>query len=141
MNNKRIDTMHVHAARLISDNENKILKNGKIPSKYNSYIASFGPTVVQSTLLQTIALYSQEDVNNDRKLIINLIEAVLKEADFFNIKAKLADKSLHKYICEKIGNAGITVKNLYKELVLDAAVACKLAMKTFPEEDKEKNDD
>ena len=138
MNNLRIDTMHVIAAQIISEKKIKILEQDKIPSRYNGYIASFGPAVSQSTLLQTLAFYSQEGMDNDRQLIINLIEETLKQTAYGNMKTELKDKSLYLYIKEQTNQVGMTTKNYFKELVLDAAVACKLAMKTFPEPEEEK---
>ena len=52
MNNRRIEKMIVPAMKILMEEDLGILKDGKIPSKFNGYIASFGPSVVQAGMLQ-----------------------------------------------------------------------------------------
>ncbi|ETR70792.1 MAG: CRISPR-associated Cmr5 family protein [Candidatus Magnetoglobus multicellularis str. Araruama] len=67
MNRQKIDEMIIKAMEIIASNEVEILEQNKVPSQYIGYIASFGPSVVQTGLIQTVAFYSKNDEQNPRK--------------------------------------------------------------------------
>lgn len=80
--------------------------NGTIQKEYNSYISSFGASISQAGLSSTIAFFKKTDAssNADRKKVITSIEKLLAKGE---------------------------IEKLPKKDILDAAVALKLAIRTF----------
>ena len=135
MNNRRIERMIVPAMKLLTEGDLGILKDGKIPSKFNGYIASFGPSVVQAGILQTLAFYSREDgEGKERKKINVFIQRILTDNSIKYLQ--LSDnKSLFEMLKDKLNSSDSSERIYWKTLVLEASVACKLAMRTFPKGD------
>ncbi|KPA17965.1 CRISPR-associated Cmr5 family protein [Candidatus Magnetomorum sp. HK-1] len=81
MNKVIIDKMILSAMDILEENTLGILeKDKKIQSKYYGYIAAFGPSLMQTGLIQCIAFYSktQTKEDKDRKKIIQLMEETLE---------------------------------------------------------------
>jgi hypothetical protein len=139
MNKGRVERMIPAAMTLLKGDSDIVEKSsGKIPSRYNGYIASFGPCVVQAGLLQTLAFFSRadrderEDVEGrERKRIVYLMEKTLASAGYLK-DMKGAD--LYAMAC---GCPDAVRRTRFKSLVLEASVACKLAMRTFPKKDED----
>jgi CRISPR/Cas system CMR-associated protein Cmr5 small subunit len=136
MNKRRVETLIPIAIKKIEEmkelrakdkNNNPI--DDKIDKIYSSYLASFGPSVITSGALMAVMFYAGDD---KKSKIIKLMEEVLKEAG-------LISGDLKDYVNEefKKGNALKAT-----QLITDANIACKLAIRTFDlyEENEKKED-
>jgi len=124
MNRKRIEMFIPIAMDLI--NELEIVKNGGIPSNYSGYIDTYGPSIRQAGLLQTVSF---NEKNEKRKKINKLIFEVLKKGvgdKFVELNSYPSLNELLKDI-EKDNFK----KKKFEKLIVEAVIACKLAMKTF----------
>jgi len=133
MNRKNIESMIPLAVKIIG--ESGIVHPNKdgikeIKSEYFGYVDSFGPTVIQGGLLQACAFYSQEDKKADRKNISDIIKKVLLTSGFIPNRFQ-GDESLsditEKVMCPPTGPDYV----FWRERVLEAAIACKLAIRLF----------
>ena len=114
MNKKKIDEYIPKAVKEL----NGLVENGSIDKVYQGYFASFGPSVITSGLLQTVMFYVGD--SNKKKIIDILYKLVKKDLN-------IQEESLDKFLV-KNGN----YKNyLIKNRILEANVACKLAIRTF----------
>lgn len=110
MNNKNIE-------KLIPD-AIKLLQNFPKEKVYQGYLASFGPTVITSGLLQAVAFYSGDDKKNK---VIELMFKLVKE-----------DLKTNKSTLLEVLVDGENYRNYaLKNKILEASVACKLAIRTF----------
>ena len=95
-------------------------KNGKIPSSYNGYISSFGASIIQSGLKPTLALFenqnNQDNTREDRSVLPKWILKVLDK--------NTQETSLLRYV---INNN----EELLKQKIIDVAIALKLSIRTF----------
>jgi len=95
-------------------------KNGKIPSSYNGYISSFGASIIQSGLKPTLALFenqnNQDNTKEDRSVLPKWILKVLDK--------NTQETSLLRYV---INNN----EELLKQKIIDVAIALKLSIRTF----------
>jgi len=110
MNNKRVERLIPEAIKLLQ----------KFPKEkvYQGYLAAFGPTVISSGIVQAVAFYSGDD-NKNR--VIELMFKLIKE-EIKTDKNRLLD----------VLNEGENYKNYaLKHTILDASIACKLAIRTF----------
>ncbi len=106
MNNKRIENLIPKAIKYINDN---FVEDGNVKKEKQGYLASFGPTVISSGLTQTITFYQGDKNKNE---VIKLMFDILK--DELDTTQKLDYKNY-------------AIKNK----ILDANIACKLAIRTF----------
>ena len=123
--------------------ESLFTSKGEILGVYPPFAASFGAAIIRSGLLPAIFLYAEKSGGGTSKaplmsLILDMVKEESKEA-----------KDLKKYVMEEIftderGNE-ITDKQIIhanttklKKRILDASVAAKLALRTYPVEDKNK---
>ncbi len=134
MNKRRVENMILKAMDALNDNRSMV-KDGGIPSRFNGYIAAFGPGVTQAGLVQTLAFYCRADRDEqdgdegkDRKLVVDLIRDTLRNAGYIEAKAR---GNLFEIVGDRIREKGQGEKHRLKSLVLEAAAACKLAMRTF----------
>jgi len=114
MNRKRIERLIPEA---MSELQRLVEENGKISKVYDSYIAAFGPSVITSGLLMTTMFYE----GDDKKKKITRI--------FWNLLKKERDTGDTKKLVEYI-KKNPTDPTL-RSCMLDIAVACKLAVRTF----------
>jgi len=136
MNKRRIENMIIKAMEILNQDRNEIVNSGKIPSEYNGYIASFGPTVIQSGLVQTLTFYCRNDGKaKDRRKILNLICNTLVNAEYLDNDEIEKVSKLSAYVRSKDETERISLKSL----ILECAAACKLAMRTFPKEEPKGN--
>lgn len=96
-------------------------KEGKIPKEYKGYISSFGTAVLQSGLKVAVALFSDKSEGGEQSKM-PIVNAV-RDLVLTNEQKEKYD-SLMAFVIENHHN-GIRNK------VLDAAVALKLALRTF----------
>ena len=97
---------------------NTLVKDGKIDKEYQGYLASFGPTVVSSGLLQTVMFYSADEKKD--KVIQIMFDLIKDElhTDKNTMKAFLIENDNYKNYS-------------YKNKILEANIACKLSIRTF----------
>lgn len=110
MNNKTIEKLIPKAIDLFQ----------KFPKEkvYQGYLAAFGPTVIASGIVQAVAFYTGDDKKNE---VIKLMFKLIKD-DLKTDKNTLLD----------VLNEGENYKNYaLKNKILEASIACKLAIRTF----------
>ncbi|OQY12980.1 MAG: hypothetical protein B6I31_02160 [Desulfobacteraceae bacterium 4572_19] len=154
MINRRIELMSDKAMDVIDDMGFFKVVEGKkvIPSKYFGYMASFGPSVIQSSLMQTLNAYNKESTKEgqERKKILTFMGKVMDESGCFseqqnnqsdnenedNNKNKQYAEMLITYVRNKVGTASTPAitRIFIRKLVLDYATACKNIMQTYPKE-------
>jgi CRISPR-associated protein Cmr5 len=105
MNKKNIDSLIPKAMEYIESN---FLKNGSVKKVYQGYLASFGPTVISSGLTQTLAFYSADSEKN---------KVIKMMFDILDMKLDLKNTNYNDYAL--------------KNKILEANIACKLAIRTF----------
>ncbi|WP_419675596.1 type III-B CRISPR module-associated protein Cmr5 [Aliarcobacter butzleri] len=110
MNNKNIEKLIPKAIDLLQ----------KFPKEkvYQGYLASFGPTVITSGILQAVAFYSGDD---KKKKVIKLMFDLIQD-DLKTDKNTLLD-----FLKENDKYKDYAIKNK----ILEASIACKLAIRTF----------
>ena len=118
---------------LETDSTLQIVEKGKIPSPYHGYLASFGPCLVQAGLLQTVAFYSKD--GDDKNKVLHLMKKTLEDSNYLE---KNKAKNLHDYLCNKYNGMDRYEYLHIKEIIMDACIACKLALKTYPKKDEKK---
>ncbi len=94
--------------------------NGEIPGVYKGYISSFGSGIISGGLLATVAFYENNQANSNqdrRKMTLALLEIVSD--------TNINDSSLFNYIRKQ------EITNELVDKVVDAAIALKLAMRTY----------
>ncbi|MBV5278476.1 MAG: hypothetical protein J0647_05500 [Campylobacteraceae bacterium] len=111
MNNKRIEKLIPKAI--------KLLQNFPKEAVYKGYLAAFGPTVITSGIVQAVAFYIADD---KKKRVIELMFDLLLIEDLKTDKKTLLD----------VLREGENYKNyVLKNKILEASIACKLAIRTF----------
>ncbi|MCK9618743.1 MAG: hypothetical protein M0R21_13020 [Lentimicrobiaceae bacterium] len=112
-----------------------LLDNGRktaIDREFNGYISSFGASVISAGLLPSIIFYSQKgDSATDRPKIILCIQNILRKHGYSNLN--LLDKVRTLFT----GNTNQAEISLLTDKIFDAAIALKLAIRTFPKSKKE----
>lgn len=113
----------------IADNDDKIIKT------YRGYISTFGAAVSGGSLLAAIAYFSdhnQGETGCDRTKLMKAIYLLINpNAD---TRKEVGESTLFEYVKKNImRNAQIEVKQeaAWKEKVIDAAIALKLAMNLY----------
>ena len=110
MNNKTIEKLIPNAISLFQ----------KFPKEkvYQGYLASFGPTVITSGLVQAVAFYAADEKKNK---VIKVMFELIKE-----------NLNTDKTTLLEVLNEGENYKNYaLKNRILEASIACKLAIRTF----------
>jgi len=126
MNEKRIEQM-IPIAMNILPTLGILTPDGELPSNYSGYIDSFGPTVRQSGLIQAVTFNEKEE----RKKINELLFKVLEKSEKETLKTFGIDISNGDNLVKLVGKVSGLKKAKLQKLILEAVVACKLAMKTF----------
>lgn len=108
-----------------------IVKNGKISSQYNGYIASFGASIIQNGLIPAVMLFENSNSNSEkeRSLLMKLIlEGLLK---LYNKYEEIEKKeTLIEYIVknkEKFQEKDINIRKDIETM----ATAIKLVIRTY----------
>ena len=123
MNRRHIETLIPLAMEAIEKSLRK--QDGRIPKVYDGYIAAFGPSVITAGLLQTATFY---DGDKKKKKITDLFMRLLGETQEVR-----ANETLSGFLKRKNRS---DLKRLKKK-ILDIAVACKLAVRTFEFDESE----
>jgi len=114
MNKKYIDKLIPKAIKSL----NSLVENGTIDKVYQGYLASFGPTVIQSGLLQTVMFYSADEKKNK---VIKIMYKLIKD------DLNASQDSMKDFLIEEENYKKISTKNK----ILEANIACKLSIRTF----------
>lgn len=123
MNKSMVEEYIPIAYSILSDNT-VICRDGKISSTLRGNIAAFGAAVQMGSLLSAVAFFSQQGgASQPRQELLNIILGILKSHG----DIQESEKSLFHYICE----ADEAERNRAKVLVVNAAIAVKLAMNLF----------
>jgi len=143
MNQKRIDEMIPVALQLLENplESFKKMKSDKykIISGYASAIDAFGPSVIQAGILKTLAFYMKESGGTDKKdktdkrVILELIKEVMKKV--YPLRPELEQKNLLEIYIEETREKSTIDKLRLKDIILEAATACKLAKLSFEKDD------
>jgi len=114
----------------------ELYRNGKVKSEFNGYISSLGSGLVQSGLLPTLAFYASLTSGSmaHRYLLLNAIFKTLGKA---NMTDDLVGNELLLVAIEKDEKPLESFQ--LKEDIKNAAVAIKLAIRTFPLEKRTEN--
>jgi len=107
----------------------KIVKGGTVEDGYDSAIAAFGPTVVMSGLMPSLAFYCAEGKDDSRKtnksIVIDAIATML-----FSKYNKKDHKELLKFCIEKNNDNKAFLSKLTEDIV-NASVALKIMVRTY----------
>jgi len=118
MSKKNIEKYIPQALEAVKELRKKLNKE-EIPSEFNSYISSFGASIIQSGLLPTIAMYQHKSDN--RAYDITLIPSMILHILDKNKK----NSTLLEYAIDHKD------KTWLKDQILDISVALKLSIRTF----------
>jgi len=121
----RIDKMLPHAVYAV---QNEIAKKGIVDSAFNGYISSLGASITMAGLLPTVIFFSEKGGSQaDRPAVVKSIIYILRQTGDLRNDEKLTEKLLA--LVRSNNNAELS---RIEELVTDAAIALKLAIRTFP---------
>lgn len=126
------------------DNSGEYVVTNEIPREYQGYISSFGASIMQMGLLPTLAVFgSQKEEGGsvqDRGKLLTVLQAILTseacgidgelKKEIMEYKSK--GKESHPLFGFAVRIAGDQIRQ--RELnthIMDAAVAAKLAIRTF----------
>lgn len=122
MNTKQIQKLIPTAI----ETANILVDNGKISSEFNGYISSFGASIISAGLLPSVIFYSQKGESKERQKIITALEMILNKHGHPDINLLKKVEELFKE-----NNRQAEIDRL-TENISDAAIALKLAIRTFP---------
>jgi len=128
---KRIQKM-IPTAMDVADRN---LKNGQgqINKEFNGYISSFGSSIISAGLLPSVIFFSQKGESaSNRHEVILCIEKILQQHG--PIGHNIINEVKVLYQANPIDHA--TISRL-TDSISDAAVALKLAIRTFPKTKKD----
>jgi len=114
MNKKHIDKLIPKAMQELTT----LVKDGTIDKVYQGYLASFGATVIQSGLLQTVMFYSADKNKNK---VIKIMYELIKE------ELKATQPTMKEFLLTDNNYKNYAIKNK----ILEANIACKLSIRTF----------
>lgn len=114
MNKKKIDQLIPKAMEKLAT----LSKNDVINKVYQGYLASFGPTVISSGLLQTVMFYSGDDSKNK---VIKIMYELIKND--LNTNAE----TMQDFLTQNNNYKKYSIKNK----ILETNIACKLSIRTF----------
>lgn len=124
----------IPSAYNILKNNSVICKEGVISRTLKGNIAAFGAAVRMGSLMSAVAFFNKQgSASQPRQELLNIILQILKEHG----EIQESEQTLFHYICE----ADSQKKAQAKELVVNAAVAVKLAMNLFELEEPKRTED
>jgi len=124
---KKPNNVYIEAAIDFLDNQTIITKqiSGRkvIESKYNSYISSFGGSIIQSGLLATLKIF---EANDEKNKIIEALFYLLNSRE----KVSQIEKTKNNYY-KTIKIYNNDQANKIRDELIEMAVSLKLAMRCF----------
>lgn len=131
MRNKKVDRLLAPAMEIVAE---YLEVNDVVAKEYNGYISSFGATVIQCGIKPATALYLNTNSDSDASKI-KLIYCILKLAGVEKLTAwdNKNESELAKDMLIKVLNLCNTRESEleFRQKMTDAAVALKLALRTF----------
>ena len=119
MNKKEVEELIPIAYQELKKNE-IICKEGKINKRFRSQIASFGSAIAMGNLLSAVTFFSQNgEAKVQRTELLNVIWSMLVE------KYKVEGGNLKDYVLKQ------NEQFLFKERIINCAIAIKLAINLF----------
>lgn len=91
-----------------------------LKGEYDGYLAGFGPAVITSGLIQTLATYEADD---ERKKVLRAIAIVA------NIDNKLTGKDLLEHCLRN--HADKQKLNIWRTKIINASIALKMMIRTY----------
>jgi CRISPR/Cas system CMR-associated protein Cmr5 small subunit len=128
-----INEMLADAIAIIEGNKKiKDDKNVKVKGIYESYLSQFGPMIVQMELPCTMAVYNTTKAKGggNRALIVEMLFELIKAYDITYLNSKNTYDAWAKYLMTE------RIEEDVVDLIMDASVALKRAIRTFPLTDK-----
>lgn len=125
---KRIDRLVPQAIEAVKTVG--IASRGQVPGSYHGYISSFGASMVQSSPLAAAIFF--EDSSGSQEDRSKLTEAILKLI-LWEKETTANHSRLSQYIIDQMVNG--QVKNSTVTDILAAAIALKIALRTFKKVD------
>lgn len=133
MNKRLVEEFIPYAYDALKINQT-ICIDGKISGTLKGNIASFGAAVQMGSLLSAVAFFSQQGgATKPRQELLNIILQILKRHG----DIQESEHTLFDYICK----ADVEEREGIKALVINAAIAVKLAMNLFEPEKQEKTEE
>lgn len=123
---KKPNNDYINKAIDLLDGSKSIVKNNAIESKYNTYIASFGGSIIQSGLVATLMIF---EANKEKKRIINYLFELLNKLK--SEKINETNNFYYRTVKSYDANQQIQLRNDLVEM----AVALKLAMRCYKQID------
>lgn len=121
----RIETM---LPKAIDSVATCIASSGTVDKAFSGYISSFGASITTAGLLPTLIFFSDKGSSKaDRPAVIRAIEYILKGTDYL-----LENENLLLKVNDYARSSDNEKVSRIEELITDAAVALKLAIRTFP---------
>lgn len=113
------DKYLVAAIKYLKNKPDGIFSGNKVQKEFPGYIASFGSAIIQSGLLPSVALFSQQGGQGKNK--IPLMNAI------FELVKKTEDQQ-RNFLDLALANKD---NKQFEQEVIRAAISLKLAMRTF----------
>lgn len=133
MYNKKLVSRYMIVANEVLKEKNTGIVNceGLIPKTYKGYVASLGPSIIQSGLLPAVSFYESSTGSDvGKKHIIQVLFKILfpveKEDSFFD------------FLCQQISGDKMAEQRIKQEL-FNAITALKMVMNTYQFEEKVKD--
>ncbi len=124
---KKIGEIRIPSTEGGVEKEIKFLdEDGNLYSNFSGYIDSLGPSIRSSGMLASVAF---NEKNEKRKLVNKLLFEVIKESGSLqNTGIDFTDNDLFGFL---LMNEDSPYRRFIEDVLFDAIVACKLAMRTF----------
>lgn len=137
MNQRNIDNLIPITVNYLSKTENAVVKDGNVIEKeYSSYLSSFGATIRQSGMMKALEAYGREDVGAKRFVIEDLFKQVMIKGNLIDEKYNKNDYKLIDIYFEEINEKDELTRIEFEDRILEAIIACKLALQLFHIEKK-----
>lgn len=131
---KRIEKMIPLAMTAIEDHFKK--EDGSIPPiprTFQGSISSMGASILQMGLLPTLAVFADTDTgakDDQRTKLLDIISNVLAKYTDYGDNALFRNRG-SKSACKVAADMNEEQRKRLKDVILDAAVAVKLSLRTF----------
>lgn len=115
------------AAQTTNDNNSLFDKNGEVQGEYPAFAASFSAAIIRSGLLPAVFIYTEKSGGGKSKvpLTLLLLDMIKEEGD--------ESEDLKTYVLNHQAEGP-----RLRQRVIDASIAAKLALRTFPVANKNK---
>ena len=118
MNKRKVDRLIPEAQKALVTAG--VANNGRIEKTFRGQISTFGAAVMNGSLISAVAFFSDNGGSSvERKKLLEVIRLLIPEAQAYD--------NLFEYVKKK----GKTNEAAVRELIMNAAIAAKLAMNLF----------